>query len=226
MAFIKDNPAPATIILISGDRDFAYLLSTIRWRKYNVVLITNSSMTHESLTAPVSLIYDWRSDVLKTRPASRPPSHRSRRETSSTVALPTTSQEPDNPPGPGAHPADPPNEPIAPTSQSLALPPQPVSIAANTIPSTHATLPPDAPFVVSEVIPIPPKPEIPAEAASSSIPMTPTSDDRIVTGLTSESTMVHLVIAHRVITDPGFQISLCPKQSIRSMETVSTPLHS
>ena len=73
MAFIKDNPPPTTIILISGDRDFAYLLSTIRWRKYNVVLITNSFMTHESLTAPASFVYDWQSDVLKTRPPSKLP---------------------------------------------------------------------------------------------------------------------------------------------------------
>ena len=51
MAFINDNPPPATTVLISSDRDFAYLLSTVRWRKYNVVLISNSFMTHESLTA-------------------------------------------------------------------------------------------------------------------------------------------------------------------------------
>jgi hypothetical protein len=206
MAFIKDNPAPTTIILISGDRDFAYLLSTIRWRKYNVVLITNSSMTHESLTAPASLVYDWQSDVLKTRPPSKLPSHRSRREASTSISFPATTQESDSSSGSEVHPVDPPSDRAPLTLQPLALPPRPVSIATtSTTNPTYAALPPDAPLVDSEVIPIPPKPEIPAEVASASIPMVPTSDDRIVTSLTSESTMVHLMIVHSVVTDLGFQ---------------------
>ena len=218
MAFAKDNPAPTTIILISGDRDFAYLLSTIRWRKYNVVLITNSSMTHESLTVPASLIYDWQSDVLKTRPASKPPSHRSRRETSSSIAFPTTSQEPGNPPGSEAHPADPLSERIATATQPLALPPHPASITATTIPHTHAVLPPDAPLVESDVIPISPKPGIPAGTASAGIPMALTSDDRIVTGPASESTMVHLVLVHSVVTDLGFQQDQSSSETIDSVD--------
>lgn len=39
MAFALDNPPPATIVLISGDRDFVYALSTLRNRRYNIVLI-------------------------------------------------------------------------------------------------------------------------------------------------------------------------------------------
>jgi hypothetical protein len=201
MAFIKDNPAPATVILISGDRDFAYLLSTIRWRKYNVVLISNSFMTHESLTAQASLVYDWQSDILKTRPPSKLPSLRSRREASSSVAFPAT-QESDCSLRFEAHPVGLLNEHTNPAIQPLALSPRPVSITTiSTIRPRHAALPPDAPLVESEATPIPPKVEIPAEAAPASVPMTPTSDDWIVADLTSESAMVHLVVIHSVVTD-------------------------
>jgi hypothetical protein len=207
MAFIKDNPAPTTIILISGDRDFAYLLSTIRWRKYNVVLITNSSMTHESLTAPASLVYDWKSDVLKTRPVSKPLSHRSRREASSSAALLTTAaRESDNSSGSEVHPADLPKEHTAPTIQPLALPPRSVGIDnTSTILPIHAAPPPGAPLVGSEATPMLPKKKIPAGPAPSSISMIPTPDDRIVADLTSDFTMVHLVIVHSVVTDLGLQ---------------------
>ena len=206
MAFIKDNPAPTTIILISGDRDFAYLLSTIRWRKYNVVLITNSSMTHESLTAPASLVYDWQSDILKTRPPSKPPSQRSRRGASTSISFPTTTQESDNSSGSEAHPVDLSSDRIALTIQPPAPPLRPVSITTtSTIHPTRVVLPSDAPFVDSEAIPIHPKPEIPAEAASASIPMIPTSGDRIAASLTSKSTMVHLTIVHSIATDLGYQ---------------------
>ncbi|KAG1756175.1 NYN domain-containing protein [Suillus occidentalis] len=39
IAFAVDNPSPATIILIAGDRDYAYAISTLRLRQYTVVLI-------------------------------------------------------------------------------------------------------------------------------------------------------------------------------------------
>jgi len=202
MAFIKDNPPPATIILISGDRDFAYLLSTIRWRKYNVVLISNSFMTHESLTAQASVVYDWQSDILKTRPPSRLPLLRSRRETSSAVVFLTTPQESDHSPESDAHAAGLPEEQITPAIRPLALSPRSVSITTvSTIRPAHAILPPDAPLVESEATPIPTRAEIPADGTSASVPMTPTSDDWIVADLTSESAMVRLSIAHGVVTD-------------------------
>ena len=206
MAFIKDNPAPATIILISGDRDFAYLLSTIRWRKYNVVLISNSFVTHESLTAQASVVYDWQSDVLKARPPSKLPLLGSRRETLSSVAFLTTPQESDNSPGSCVHAAGIPNEHITPVIQPLALSPRPVSITTiSTIRPARATPPLDAPFVESEATPMPPKAEILAEAASASVPMTPTSDDWIVADLTSECAMVHRSPACSTVIDLEFQ---------------------
>lgn len=189
MVFIKDNPPPATIILISGDRDFAYLLSTIRWRKYQVVLISNSFMTHESLTAQASAVYDWQSDILKTQPPSKPLPLRSTRETSSVVFL-TASKEFRGSPAPGVHLAGPPEEHVHP----LAFSPRSVSITTiNTVRPLHATLPPDIPLVESDATPIPTKAEIPAEAVFANVPTTPTSDDWIVADLTSECAMVLLL---------------------------------
>ena len=65
-----DNPAPTTILLISGDRDFAYAISVLRLRRYQVVLITLSN-AHVSLTSQASVCHDWSSDILGVaRPSS------------------------------------------------------------------------------------------------------------------------------------------------------------
>ena len=202
MAFIKDNSPPATIILISGDRDFAYLLSTIRWRKYNVVLISNTFMTHESLTAQASVVYDWKSDILKARPPSKLPPLRPRRETLPSVGSPSAPQELDNSLGSDVRAAGPPNKRTTPAIDPPALPPRPGSIAtAKTIRPLHTALPQDAPLTKSEVVPIPPKAEVPTEAAPGGIPMAPTSDDRIVADLINESTVVRLSIPHAAAID-------------------------
>ena len=211
MAFIKDNSPPATIILISGDRDFAYLLSTIRWRKYNVVLISNTFMTHESLTAQASVVYDWKSDVLKTRPPSKLPPVRPRPEILPSVGSPSAPQEPDNPLGSDVRAAGPPNEQTISAVNPLALPPE-------------------APFVKLETAPIPLKTEIPTEAAPAGILMTPTSDDRIAAVLTSESVMVRVSLLHAVAIDPKFQqvqpslntINLVDEGDVHSPVFVST----
>jgi hypothetical protein len=65
-----DNPAPTTIVIISGDRDFAYAISVLRLRRYQVVLITLSN-AHLSLTSQASVCHDWSSDILGV---ARPPS--------------------------------------------------------------------------------------------------------------------------------------------------------
>jgi NYN domain len=64
LAHAIDNPAPSTVVLISGDRDFAYALSILRLRRYHVVLITLSN-AHPSLRAQTSLCFDWVSDILE-----------------------------------------------------------------------------------------------------------------------------------------------------------------
>ena len=69
LAYAIDNTAPSTIVLISGDRDFAYALSVLRLRRYRVILITLPS-AHASLVSQATLHFDWALDVL--RPQSEP----------------------------------------------------------------------------------------------------------------------------------------------------------
>lgn len=63
MAYAIDNPAPATIILISGDRDFVYAVSILCLRRYRLVLLA-PSVAHGSLKAQASVVYAWPGDVL------------------------------------------------------------------------------------------------------------------------------------------------------------------
>ena len=63
LAYAIDNPAPSTIVLISGDRDFAYALSILRLRRYQVVLVTLPT-AHPSLTSQASIRFDWLNDIL------------------------------------------------------------------------------------------------------------------------------------------------------------------
>ena len=64
LAHAIDNAAPSTIVLISGDRDFAYALSILRFRRYRIILITHSN-AHPSLRSQASLSFDWVSEILE-----------------------------------------------------------------------------------------------------------------------------------------------------------------
>lgn len=65
MAYALDNAAPATIILITGDRDFAYAVSLLRRRRYRVVLICHMQPgPHRSLSAQVDERVDWSTRIL------------------------------------------------------------------------------------------------------------------------------------------------------------------
>lgn len=63
LAYAIDNPAPCTIILITGDRDFAYALSILKHRRYQVVLVTLPN-AHASLVHQASICFDWAKDVI------------------------------------------------------------------------------------------------------------------------------------------------------------------
>jgi len=63
LAYAIDNPAPSTIILITGDRDFAYALSILKLRRYQVVLVTLPN-AHASLVYHACFTFDWFSDVV------------------------------------------------------------------------------------------------------------------------------------------------------------------
>ncbi|TDL17335.1 hypothetical protein BD410DRAFT_730099, partial [Rickenella mellea] len=58
LAYAIDRPAPATIVLISGDRDFAYGISILRLRGYDVVAIVPPQV-HSSITAQATSVLNW-----------------------------------------------------------------------------------------------------------------------------------------------------------------------
>ena len=223
MAFINDNPPPATVILISGDRDFAYLLSTVRWRKHNVVLISNSSMTHKSLAVQASVAYDWKSDILNARPpSSKPLLFRS--QTLLSAAALTTLQESENQPESDVH-VDPLKERVAPAIQPPTLFPRPTSPATiSTTRPRRATLPPDALPVDSGAAFIPPKTGTPPKTASASVSSNPASNHRIETNLAGGSIMVYPPAVHAVVVDSIFrQGPVLPKPSDRIEGGIHSP---
>lgn len=68
IAFAVDNPSPATIILIAGDRDYAYAISTLRLRQYTVVLIVPPAPNiPQSLESQASVVVDWNFAILGKR---------------------------------------------------------------------------------------------------------------------------------------------------------------
>ncbi|KAJ7044770.1 NYN domain-containing protein [Mycena alexandri] len=65
LAYAIDHPTPATIILISGDRDFAYAVAILRLRRYDVVVISLPLPgAHISLRSQASVYLDWNVDVM------------------------------------------------------------------------------------------------------------------------------------------------------------------
>src|ERR1700761_3347343 len=55
----------STMILITGDRDYAYLISTLRLRQQRVIVIGPSSQIHPSLIAHANQFLGWE-DVIAT----------------------------------------------------------------------------------------------------------------------------------------------------------------
>jgi hypothetical protein len=64
LTLIADNPPPMTIILVSGNRNFAYSLSVLRLRRYSTVLVAplTKENVHQSLCNQADVVVDW-SDV-------------------------------------------------------------------------------------------------------------------------------------------------------------------
>lgn len=63
MAHAMDNPVPGTIVLITGDRDFAYVVSVLRMRRYRIVVIVPPNH-HCTIRHHASAVLDWDSDIL------------------------------------------------------------------------------------------------------------------------------------------------------------------
>ncbi|KAG6831417.1 hypothetical protein H0H87_005238 [Tephrocybe sp. NHM501043] len=64
LAYVIDNPRPLTIVLICGDRDFGYAISTLRLRGHRVVLISLDT-AQAGMKAQASEHLDWYSEVLR-----------------------------------------------------------------------------------------------------------------------------------------------------------------
>jgi hypothetical protein len=64
MANAMDNSLPFTIILITGDRDFAYLVSILTLRRYHVIVIVPPNH-HSSLTCQASAVLDWNTEIIQ-----------------------------------------------------------------------------------------------------------------------------------------------------------------
>lgn len=61
IAHAWDHPAPQTIVIISGDRDLAYMIGTLRMRKYEVILLSPNG-THTIFANQASVNLDWTAD--------------------------------------------------------------------------------------------------------------------------------------------------------------------
>ncbi|KAL5490375.1 hypothetical protein ACEPAI_5208 [Sanghuangporus weigelae] len=64
LAFAIDRPAPACIVLITGDRDFAYAAAILKLRGYRIIAISPASNAHTSLKVQADELYDWQTDIL------------------------------------------------------------------------------------------------------------------------------------------------------------------
>lgn len=65
LTFAMDNPAPAVIMLISGDRDFVYAVSVLRHRKYDVVLVIPPQGAHITLKHQANVVLEWKYDIFE-----------------------------------------------------------------------------------------------------------------------------------------------------------------
>ncbi len=79
LAFAIDNPAPCTIVLITGDRDFSYALSILKLRQYRVVLVTLPN-AHPTLRFQAPICFDWFNDVVNPSGSPNSPEVRKSRQ--------------------------------------------------------------------------------------------------------------------------------------------------
>ncbi|KAG9007916.1 hypothetical protein FRB94_013863 [Tulasnella sp. JGI-2019a] len=63
LAFALDNPAPAVVMLISGDREFVYAISILRHRRYTVVVVIPPEGSYITLTSQANVVLDWKYDI-------------------------------------------------------------------------------------------------------------------------------------------------------------------
>jgi hypothetical protein len=57
--FAVDNPAPQTLILISGDQDYAYPIAKLRLRGYKIIVIVPPGGAAETLKRQADTVFEW-----------------------------------------------------------------------------------------------------------------------------------------------------------------------
>jgi hypothetical protein len=87
MAHAMDNSPPSTIIFITGDQDFTYLVSVLTLRQYHMFVVIPPN-NHSSLMYQASAVLDWHTQILQQ--PNRPGSTNSS-ASESTVATPSNS---------------------------------------------------------------------------------------------------------------------------------------
>ncbi|GAA5922837.1 hypothetical protein JCM1841_003756 [Sporobolomyces salmonicolor] len=70
LVFALKSPVPPVVILVTGDKDFAYACSTLRNHRCTVILVTSNNAS-QTLRQSVHEVHNWRSDILKLPPVSR-----------------------------------------------------------------------------------------------------------------------------------------------------------
>ncbi|THH11368.1 hypothetical protein EW145_g680 [Phellinidium pouzarii] len=68
--FALEGEGLSSIVLISGDRDFSYAVSSLRCRGHGIFFISPPSSTHHSLEFLADGIFDWRADILERKDPS------------------------------------------------------------------------------------------------------------------------------------------------------------
>ncbi|KAK0210566.1 NYN domain-containing protein [Desarmillaria ectypa] len=133
LAYAFDNPQPSTtIVLITGDRDFAYAVAILRLRQFHVVVISPSVPSpHASLTAHASMCIDWNTAImqnigLEASTSQAIPPDRTKTESPSTkIDSPPAQTESPPCPSNSVSAACPPTQPVNFGTTDSSQPPQP-----------------------------------------------------------------------------------------------------
>ncbi|XP_018486938.1 uncharacterized protein LOC108857448 isoform X2 [Raphanus sativus] len=70
LLWVLENPAPANLMLISGDGDFSYALNRLRMRRYNI-LLAHPLQTSPFLVASARTSWMWKSLIASGCPSAR-----------------------------------------------------------------------------------------------------------------------------------------------------------
>lgn len=58
-SYALDNPPPSSLVLISGDRGYAQMLSRLAFRGYHVVIVTPTATQAGLRMSQCSEMYEW-----------------------------------------------------------------------------------------------------------------------------------------------------------------------